>query len=82
MNQDKTEGLPPNKVESRPKAGLPPNKGESRPTATINADLAAESAPGERQPGEDLKARQEKLLDEALEESFPGSDPISPSQIT
>jgi hypothetical protein len=69
MNQDKTEGLPPNKEESRP-------------TATINADLAAASAPGERKPGEDLKARQEKLLDEALEESFPGSDPISPSQIT
>ncbi|MDP3173942.1 hypothetical protein [Phenylobacterium sp.] len=26
--------------------------------------------------------RQEALLDEAIEESFPGSDPISPSHIT
>ena len=26
--------------------------------------------------------RQEALLDEALEESFPGSDPISPKHIT
>ena len=26
--------------------------------------------------------RQEALLDEALEETFPGSDPISPKHIT
>jgi hypothetical protein len=47
-----------------------------------NADLAAASAPGDRRPDEDLRARQEKLLDEAVEETFPASDPISPKQIT
>lgn len=62
--------------------GLPPDRDVSRPTAAIDADLAADAAPGEFKPGEDLKARQDRLLDEALEESFPGSDPISPSQIT
>jgi hypothetical protein len=30
----------------------------------------------------DAENRQEALLDEALEESFPGSDPISPKRIT
>jgi hypothetical protein len=30
----------------------------------------------------DAEDRQEALLDEALEESFPGSDPISPKHIT
>ena len=46
-----------------------------------NADLAADSAPGDRRPGEDLAARQDQLLDEAIEESFPASDPISPKII-
>jgi hypothetical protein len=30
----------------------------------------------------DLKERQDDLLDEAVEETFPASDPISPKQIT
>jgi hypothetical protein len=46
------------------------------------ADLAAASAPGECKPGEDLRERQEKLVDEAVEETFPASDPISPKRIT
>ena len=46
-----------------------------------NADKAAESAPGPRQPGEDLARRQDQLLDEAVEETFPASDPISPKRI-
>jgi hypothetical protein len=46
------------------------------------ADKAAESAPGERKPGEDLDQRQEDLVDEAVEETFPASDPISPKHIT
>jgi hypothetical protein len=29
-----------------------------------------------------LEERQDKLLDEAVEETFPGSDPISPKRIT
>jgi hypothetical protein len=46
------------------------------------SDLAAADAPGDRQPGEDLVERQEKLIDEAVEETFPASDPIAPSRIT
>ncbi|MGA0596207.1 hypothetical protein [Enterovirga sp. CN4-39] len=46
------------------------------------SDLAAASAPGDRKPGEDLRERQEKLVDEAVEETFPASDPISPKRIT
>ena len=46
------------------------------------ADLAAAAAPGDRQPGEDLDERQEKLVDEAIEETFPASDPIAPKRIT
>lgn len=46
------------------------------------SDLAAASAPGARRPGDDPRARQERLLDEAIEETFPASDPISPSRIT
>jgi hypothetical protein len=46
------------------------------------SDRAAESAPGERRGGEDLRARQERLLDEAIEETFPASDPIAPKRIT
>ena len=46
------------------------------------ADRAAEQAPGDLEPGEDLVERQEKLLDEAVEETFPASDPIAPKRIT
>lgn len=47
-----------------------------------NADRAAESAPGPLKPGDDLRERQDQLLDEAVEETFPASDPIAPKQIT
>jgi hypothetical protein len=50
--------------------------------AGSGADLAAASAPGDRQPGEDLTIRQEQLIDEAVQETFPASDPISPHLIT
>jgi hypothetical protein len=53
-----------------------------RRTGQSLADLAARTAPGNRNPGEDLVARQEALLDEALEETFPASDPIAPKRIT
>jgi hypothetical protein len=39
------------------------------------------AAPGDLQPDEDLTERQEKLIDEAVEETFPASDPISPKRI-
>jgi len=45
-------------------------------------DQAAASAPGDRVPGEDLKQRQDQLVDQAVEETFPASDPISPKHIT
>ena len=48
----------------------------------IDPDRAADAAPGPATAGEDARLRQEQLLDEALEETFPGSDPISPKQIT
>jgi len=48
-------------------------------SGAARADEAAADAPGEAQPGEDRRARQEKLIDEAVEETFPASDPISPA---
>ncbi|MFN3522459.1 MAG: hypothetical protein ACK4YQ_09435 [Phenylobacterium sp.] len=43
--------------------------------------------PGEKpdqlaERAKDAESRQEALLDEAVEESFPGSDPIAPKRIT
>ena len=55
---------------------------EKRSAGQANADLAAERAPGDRKPGEDLDARQEQLLDEGVEETFPASDPVSVKRIT
>ncbi|WP_336489466.1 hypothetical protein [Methylobacterium nigriterrae] len=43
---------------------------------------AAEAAPGPYVPGENLEKRQDQLLDEAVEETFPASDPIAPKRIT
>lgn len=47
-----------------------------------NADKAAETAPGDRRDGEDMKERQERLIDEGVEETFPASDPVSVKKIT
>jgi len=55
---------------------------EERNTGQAKADLAAEVAPGDRAPDENLQQRQDELLDEAVEETFPASDPISPKRIT
>lgn len=55
---------------------------EKSSAGQANADLAADTAPADRKPGEDMEARQEQLLDEAVEETFPASDPVSPKQIT
>ncbi|KAB1069327.1 DUF2934 domain-containing protein [Methylobacterium planeticum] len=46
------------------------------------ANQAAGAAPDQHRADEDLDARQDKLLDQAVEETFPGSDPISPKRIT
>ena len=68
MNQDR---------EKRPPAPV-----ERASGGQANADQAAASAPGERETGEDLEQRQDQLVDEAVEETFPASDPISPKRIT
>lgn len=46
------------------------------------ADDAASAAPGDIGPGCDAKARQEQLLDEGIEETFPASDSVSVKRIT
>jgi uncharacterized membrane protein len=60
----------------------PPRREQGGNPGRIDPDLAAEDAPGDRVPGEDLTQRQEKLIDEAVEETYPASDPIAPKRIT
>jgi hypothetical protein len=74
QNEDKSGVMPSVARATEPRSDRPANH--------IDADRAADDAPTNRVPGEDLKERQERLLDEAVEESFPASDPISPSRIT
>jgi hypothetical protein len=57
----------------------PPRREQERNPGQIDPDLAAEDAPGDRVPGADLNQRQEKLIDDAVEEILPASDPIAPS---
>ena len=60
----------------------PPRREQGGSPGRIDPDLAATDAPGDRVPGEDLTQRQEKLIDEAVEETYPASDPIAPKRIT
>ena len=76
MSNAKTNGTP---ADDKAEAA---RREEVRTSGQFNADLAAEAAPGDRVPDEDLKRRQDRLLDEAIEETFPASDPISPKRIT
>lgn len=46
------------------------------------ADDAAARAPGDQEEGCDLDQRQDALLDEGVEETFPASDPVSVKRIT
>jgi hypothetical protein len=48
-------------------------------SGAAKADEAAADAPGDARPGEDRRQRREQLIDEAIEETFPASDPISPA---
>ena len=59
-----------------------PHRQEERNPGQTDPSRAAAAAPGDRVPGEDLKQRQEQLVDQAVEETFPASDPISPKRIT
>ena len=62
-------------------AGAPSGEEGQCPGQT-DPSRAAAAAPGDRVPGEDLTLRQEQLVDQAVEETFPASDPISPKRIT
>lgn len=55
---------------------------ETRGIPESRTNEAAAAAPDQHVPGENLDHRQDKLLDQALEETFPNNDPISPKQIT
>lgn len=46
-------------------------------TSAAHADDAAADVPAAPRPGDDAGQRADKLLDEAVEETFPASDPIS-----
>ncbi|MBX9932940.1 MAG: hypothetical protein K2Y56_15605 [Methylobacterium sp.] len=70
------------KTNDTPAAPETTHREESRTSGQFVADRAADSAPGNRVSDEDLRERQERLLDEAIEETFPASDPISPKRIT
>lgn len=65
-----------------PPTPIDPNEADAAGRGRIDPDRAADAAPGPFVPGEDLAERQDRLLDEALEETFPGSDPISPKHTT
>jgi hypothetical protein len=58
------------------------DESSARSTGQALSDMAADAAPADRKPGEDLVARREALLDEAIQETFPASDPIAPKRIT
>ena len=60
----------------------PPAPIEKASGGQSEADRAADAAPGERREGEDLEERQDELLDEAVQESFPASDTPTPKRIT
>ena len=71
-----SSGAPPGDQGSGPGTGSPPPVSGAR-----NADRAADAAPGPACAGEDPQERQDALLEEAVEETFPASDPISPAVI-
>jgi|tagenome__1003787_1003787.scaffolds.fasta_scaffold20847376_1 hypothetical protein len=62
--------------------GAFPRREQAGNPGQADPSRAAAAAPGDRVPGEDLKQRQEQLVDQAIEETFPASDPISPKRIT
>ena len=51
-------------------------------SSAAHADDAAGTAPGDLAPDENLRERQERLLDEAVEETFPASDPIAVADVS
>lgn len=56
-----------------------PKAPHSRPAKSVAGEDKPDQLAGKLEAAE---SRQEALLDEAIEETFPGSDPISPKHIT
>ena len=52
-----------------------------RGSSAAHADDAAAAAPGDLKPHENLRDRQEQLIDEAIQETFPASDPIAVADV-
>jgi hypothetical protein len=51
-------------------------------TAKLGSTSANSAPCNSAAPNENLQRRQDQLLDEAVEETFPATDPISPERIT
>ncbi len=56
-------------------------KAHEREGSGARAKQGAAAAPPKRASRDDLRAHQEALLDEAVEETFPASDPVSVAQV-
>lgn len=54
-----------------------PEKQNVEETGVVRTEQAAAAAAEKLNPVDAARQRQEELLDEALEESFPASDPVS-----
>ncbi|CAN5566780.1 hypothetical protein BH10PSE5_BH10PSE5_25120 [soil metagenome] len=77
LNQDKS------KSDSRAASDKQSVKDAEEPHARKVAPLEAHEKHDQLAPNQkDAEDRQEALLDEGLEESFPGSDPVSVKRIT
>lgn len=78
MSRSKDEDVPRSQRLPRDDAPNAYLKGSSG----ARADDAAAAAPGDIGPNCDAKERQEQLLDEGIEETFPASDSVSVKRIT
>jgi uncharacterized protein YodC (DUF2158 family) len=67
-----TENFAQRASSSAPMTPTPPRTDQERCPGQIDADRAADCAPGQRVLGEDLDQRQQKLVDEACGRDIPG----------
>ena len=59
-----------------------PKPGPTQGNSGEQADKASKTLDPSGADSENSKQRQDEILDEAVEETFPASDPISPKRIT
>lgn len=64
---------------SEPRRDQDPNTPSSRPAAPVPEGQKPDQLDPKHR---DAETRQEALIDEAVEETFPASDPIAPKHIT